>query len=989
MLKNLEKLLGLGPERVLKKIQPIYLQIENLGAELAKKSDAELITRISELKENLQSKDWEYKKLQKALDEILPETFAIVREASTRVLGMRHFPVQCLGGVVLHQGKIAEMKTGEGKTLVATLPAVLNALSGKGVHIVTVNDYLATRDSEFMGRLYDFLGLSCGLVVPNQTQSEKKRAYQSDILYATNNELGFDYLRDNMAESVDSQSRKGFNYAIVDEVDSVLIDEARTPLIISGLPETSKKEIYLVMQQLSGKLRRAKDKEDETGDYYIDEKAKNVILTDRGIQNAEKALKVDDLWSIESNLAHHLLQSLKAKELFKRDSDYVVQNNPENRKKEVVIVDEFTGRLMNGRRWSDGLHQAIEAKEKVGIQEETLTLAGITFQNFFKLYPKLSGMTGTALTEEEEFKNIYNLSVVPIPTNKKNIRKDDNDRVYKNEKQKFYAIVQEIVSAHKKGTPVLVGTTSIDKSEKLSEMLSKPRASVELLQFRVDRLKRSLQEINPIPTDFIKDIDRLVDKPLNITYLAAKTICEKALENENTSGKLKKSLEDALNSTDFSISNVDTDLTCFIETFLSSAMVLEEIRKGVKHNVLNAKHHAKEAQIIAQAGRYKAITIATNMAGRGTDILLGGNAEYLAKEKIKNLQLASNSLEYEAALNEAMEKIRPELEEESKKVLEAGGLFVIGTERHESRRIDNQLRGRAARQGDPGKTLFFLALDDQLMRIFGGDRLTGAMDFLKAEEDLAIEAKLVNKGIENAQKKVEAHNYEIRKRLLEYDNVQDTQRKVIYEERQKILENCDLRETFLDMLRERIDSIIYSYLDPEKPPESWFESVRPDDSQDNTEEEIEDTKEFPSHLDLMLSSLFAEIPPLQNNQSLRPSKLQDMSFAELTDLINQSAISAYKEKENELTPEVMSDAEKQVFLQSIDQHWVEHLQSLDALKEGIHLRGYGNKQPLIEYKTEALSLFDQLISSIRKHAIIWIFHTHAIKVKKEAVAAKA
>ncbi|MDX1919477.1 MAG: preprotein translocase subunit SecA [Candidatus Caenarcaniphilales bacterium] len=982
MLKNLEKMLGLGPERILKKIQPIYTQIENLGSNFTGKSDSALVGRLAEIRAHFDgSAAWEYKKVQKALDEILPETFAIVREASTRILNMRHFPVQCLGGIVLHQGKIAEMKTGEGKTLVATLPAVLNSLPGRGVHVITVNDYLARRDSEFMGRLYDFLGLSCGLVVPNQSQLEKKLAYQCDILYATNNELGFDYLRDNMAESLDDQVRRGFNYAVIDEVDSVLVDEARTPLIISGLPENSKQEIYFVMRQLASKLHKGKDKDDLAGEYYVDEKSKNVILTDKGIASSEKALGVDDLWSVESNLAHNLLQALKAKELFKRDSDYVVQVNPENKKKEVIIVDEFTGRLMHGRRWSDGLHQAVEAKENVAIQEETLTLASITFQNFFKLYPKLSGMTGTAVTEAEEFKSIYGLDVIPVPPNKKNQRMDLNDKVYKNQEQKFYAIVQEIVAAHKIGKPVLVGTTSIDKSELLSDMLSKPQAMVELLIWRKDRLLKALRGIDPVPVDFIKDLEKLAGKPLNVTLTACKKLYETALEQSDNAAKLKKSLQEALDEDGKNFGG-DADLTSFLETFLTSCGVVEEIKKGVKHNVLNAKHHEKEAQIIAQAGRLNAITIATNMAGRGTDILLGGNAEFLAKEKIKHLKLEPLSLEYEAALNEAIEQVKPSLEEEAQKVVETGGLYVIGTERHESRRIDNQLRGRAARQGDPGSTLFFLALDDQLMRIFGGDRLTGAMDFLKAEEDMSIEARLVNKGIENAQKKVEAHNYEIRKRLLEYDNVQDTQRRVIYQERQRILEDCNLKETFLEMLKERVSTILYTYLDPEKPPESWFEKIRPEGVD---EDEISED-DLPSYLDLMLANLFAEIPPLQNNQTLRPSKLGDISFAELSESLEEAAQEAYEEKERDLTPEIMHETQKQVFLQSIDQHWVEHLQNLDSLKEGIHLRGYGNKQPIVEYKTEALSLFDQLIDSIRKHAVMWIFHINSTKAKKTAEA---
>lgn len=961
-------MLGLGPEKFINKVQPLLARIDSYEDDLKKKSDNDLKSRILELKANISGQNLDHAKLQKALDEVLPEVFAIVRESSSRVLHMRHFKVQCLGGIILHQGKISEMKTGEGKTLVATLPAVLNSLAGKGVHIVTVNDYLARRDSEWMGRLYKSLGLSVGLIVPQQLQSDKKRSYNSDILYATNNELGFDYLRDNMAESIDSQVRRGFHYAIVDEVDSVLIDEARTPLIISGMPESSKQDVYLVMNQVAGRLKRADSKEDETGDYYVDEKAKNVILTDRGIRSAEKVLGVDDLWSLETNLAHHLLQALKAKELFKRDTDYVIQVNPETKKKEISIVDEFTGRLMYGRRWSDGLHQAMEAKENVPIQEETLTLASITFQNFFRLYPKLGGMTGTALTEAEEFKNIYNLDVVPIPPNKGNTRTDLNDQVYKNERQKFYAIVQEIIDTHKTKRPVLVGTTSIEKSELLSEMLSKPQTAVELLQWRYKRLVKQLNDLSPVPNGLLKDLAKLIDKPLNITFETAVNAYKKASEIEGSS-KLRSAIETVL---DGKATNTDNDLAFSLDTLLKSCSFVEEVRKGIKHNVLNAKQHEKEAQIIAQAGRLGAITIATNMAGRGTDILLGGNSEYLAKEKVRPLNLETGTLEYEAAYNEAFQKIDSEIEAESIKVVELGGLHVIGTERHESRRIDNQLRGRAARQGDPGTTRFFLALDDQLMRIFGGDRLTGAMDMLKAEEDLSIEANLVNKGIESAQKKVEAHNFEIRKRLLEYDNVQDMQRKVIYNERQKILEGENLNDAYVKMLKERIDTLIYTYLNPDKPPESWFERPTPE----SEDEEVDELA--PAPIDLLMAALDAEIPYLSDAKSLAPELVAGMSFTELAETINEVAVELYDNKQAEFAPEVFDNLQRQIFLQSIDQHWVEHLQSLDALKDGIHLRGYGNKQPLIEFKTEALNLFDQLIMAIRKQAILWLFHAHPV-----------
>ena len=1002
MLQLIEKLFKPTAEKTRRELQPLANRIEAYNESMSMKSDADLVARIAELRASLDP-NLDQKKLQKALDELLPEAFAIVREASWRVLEMKHFPCQLMGGIVLHQGKIAEMRTGEGKTLVATLPTVLNALSGRGVHVVTANDYLAKRDSEWMGRLYKFLGFSVGLIVPQQRSGDKKLAYASDIAYATNNELGFDYLRDNMASSLDEQVRRRFNYAIIDEVDSILIDEARTPLIISGVPEGTKKEIYLVMSALSERLLKGKDKDDEQGDYYVDEKARNVVLTDKGIASAEKALKVDDLWAIESNFAHHLIQAVKAKELFNKDSEYVIQANPESGKKEIAIVDEFTGRIMHGRRWSDGLHQAIEAKEKVAIQEETLTLASVTFQNFFRLYPKLAGMTGTASTEAEEFKNIYNLPVVPMPTNKTNIREDWDDQVYKNEKQKFYAIVEEIIDVHKKGRPILVGTTSIDKSEKLSEMLTRPQEMVSLLLKRGERLKVLLKGFDGAD-NLSQQIAKLIDRPLNIKYEVAEQIFEKALDDSSLAGKIKKSIEICLNP-EKQVSGSDSDLVFFIDTFLRSCNAVEEIRKGINHHVLNAKHHEKEAFIIAQAGKHKGITIATNMAGRGTDILLGGNAEFLAKEKISPLKLEVGSLEYEAAFNEALEEVRSGVEEEHRKVVELGGLHVIGSERHESRRIDNQLRGRAGRQGDPGSTRFFLALDDSLMRIFGGDRLTGAMEFLKAEDDLAIEAKLVNNGIENAQQKVESHNYDIRKRLLEYDDVQNTQRKVIYEERQRVLESGNtpqppykgeteadnnsqevaettpkstIRENFIEMLRESVDSIVYTYLDPSKPSEVWLEKVLPEGIEEG--EEI-NTDELPTQLDLVLSALDASFPSISSRFDF--AKLSELSFSELLETLTEYAIQAYEEKEQELSLEVMREAEKQVLLQSIDQHWVEHLQALDALKEGIHLRGYGNKQPLIEYKTEALALFDRLISSIRKQAIIWIFHTHAVRVKKD------
>ena len=563
------------------------------------------------------------------------------------------------------------------------------------------------------------------------------------------------------------------------------------------------------------------------------------------------------------------------------------------------------------------------------------------------------------------------MPVIPIPTNRDNIRKDLNDQVYKNQEQKFYAIIEEIIEVNKTGRPVLVGTTSIEKSETLSSMLKSPQGMVKLLQKRSERLIKILKEQKPVPDELIKELNKILDKPLNIKFELAKSAFEKAEQDSSLSDKLRTSIKAVFNQT----SGGDADLADYIETFLRSCQVVEFIRAGIEHNILNAKQHEREAEIIAQAGRYKAVTIATNMAGRGTDILLGGNAEFLAKEKIKGLKLEVGTLEYEAALHEATEKIKPLIEEEHLKVVTAGGLHVIGTERHESRRIDNQLRGRSARQGDPGTTRFFLALDDSLMRIFGGERLTNAMDVLKAEDDLALEAGLVNAGIENAQKKVEAHNYEIRKRLLEYDDVQNTQRKVVYEERQRILEGANLKDEFINMLTEKAESIVYSHLDSEKPPELWLEKIKPDDFNEETDSE----KDLQTPLGLLIDNLKADFPPLEDNLNLNENKLSEMSFVELLEMVKQAAIEAYEAKVEEFSEEHIEDIQRQILLQSIDQHWVEHLQALDKLKEGIHLRGYGQKQPLIEYKTEALGLFDQLIGSIRRHAVLWLFHTHAIK----------
>ena len=712
MLKLLLKLLGDPNEKKVKNIMGIIDHINALEPEFEKMSDDELRAKTVEFKEILATRKTAEEFLadraleKEALDKILPEAFATVREAGKRVLQMRHFDVQLIGGYFLHNAHIAEMRTGEGKTLVATLPAYLNALTGKGVHVITVNDYLAKRDSEWMGKIFKFLGLTVGVVLSgargDNEFEDKKAAYACDVTYGTNNEFGFDYLRDNMAGSLELLVQRPYNYAIIDEVDSILIDEARTPLIISGRLEKSA-ETYRIMAKVAPKLQKDLD-------YEIDEKNKNIILTEEGIDRAQELVGVDDLFDISNQYAHHLLQALKAKELFTRDSDYVVKDG------EVVIVDEFTGRLMDGRRWSDGLHQAVEAKENVKIQDETQTLASITFQNLFRLYPKLSGMTGTAMTEEAEFGKIYNLEVTSIPTNKDDVRMNFADVIYKSEKQKYFSVVDDIIEMNKLGRPVLVGTISIEKSEYISDLLKK---------------------------------------------------------------------------------------------------------KGVKHNVLNAKHHEKEAYIIAQAGRYAAVTIATNMAGRGTDILLGGNAEYLAKEELENLGITSESPNYEQIKNEILAKSRELTELEHNKVVEAGGLHVIGTERHESRRIDNQLRGRAARQGDPGSTRFFLSLEDNLMRIFGGEKITSLMDALNVDETMAIESPIISRQIQSAQKKVETYHFDIRKNVLEYDDVMNIQREKFYAQRRRVLKGEKLTDNIMYMLEQEIDRLLKSYITPEMNPEEY------------------------------------------------------------------------------------------------------------------------------------------------------------------------
>lgn len=863
MLSFLLNMLGDPNEKKVKSIMGIIDHINALEPQFEKLTDEELQAKTDEFKEILAkrptSSDFKTdRKLEKeALDKILPEAFATVREAGKRVLNMRHFDVQLVGGYFLHNGHIAEMRTGEGKTLVATLPAYLNALTGKGVHVITVNDYLAKRDSEWMGKIYKFLGLSVGVILSGGRSAEdfesKKAAYDCDITYGTNNEFGFDYLRDNMAGSLEMLVQRPYNYAIIDEVDSILIDEARTPLIISGRLEKSA-ETYQLMAKVAPQLEKIKD-------YEVDEKNKNIILTEDGIDRAQEIIGVDDLFDINTQYAHHLLQALKAKELFVKDTDYVVRNG------EVMIVDEFTGRLMEGRRWSDGLHQAIEAKEGVKIQDETQTLASITFQNLFRLYPKLSGMTGTAMTEEAEFGKIYNLEVTTIPTNKPDIRINYSDVIYKNERAKYNAVVEDIIQMHEAGRPVLVGTISIEKSEYVSDLLKK---------------------------------------------------------------------------------------------------------RGIPHHVLNAKHHEREAYIIAQAGRVGAVTIATNMAGRGTDILLGGNAEFLAKEMLDNRGITPESENYEAEKEAALAEARSITEAEHAKVVEAGGLHVIGTERHESRRIDNQLRGRAARQGDPGSTRFFLSLEDNLMRIFGGDKITALMNMMQVDENMAIENSLITRQIQSAQKKVETYHFDIRKSVLEYDDVMNIQREKFYAQRRKVLAGGNLSEDIYYMIEKEIDRLLRSYIAPDLHPEEYI---------------FED-------LQTMVKELHSIIPQLSG---IQVSDIQNLRFEAIYDKLKDFALQSYRDHETEVinfynqvvaqydteaVPQeafsdnnVIRNLEKDILLRVVDNKWIDHLHNIDMLREGIGLRAYGQKDPLIEYKREAYDLFNKMMYEIQGDTVKHLFRT--------------
>ncbi len=848
--------------RKINKIMPIVDRINEIEEEYSKLTDEQLKAKTQEFKAILAkrptSSDIKQDRIleKQALDEILPDAFATVREAGKRVLNLRHFDVQLIGGIFLHEGHIAEMRTGEGKTLVATLPAYLNALTGKGVHVITVNDYLAKRDRDWMGKIYEFLGLSVGVILSSgeyNSYENKKEAYNCDITYGTNNEFGFDYLRDNMASDINSLVQRPYNYAIIDEVDSILIDEARTPLIISGRLEKSA-QTYHLMAKIAPLLEKDKH-------YEVDEKNKNIIFTEEGVIKAEELLNVDELFDMKTQYAHHLLQALKAKELFVKDTDYVIKDN------QVMIVDEFTGRIMEGRRWSDGLHQAIEAKEGVDIQDETQTLASITFQNLFRLYPKLSGMTGTAMTEEAEFGKIYNLQVTQIPTNKPDRRINYADVIYKTRVKKYEHVAREIAQMAKIGRPTLVGTISIEKSEYLSNILKK---------------------------------------------------------------------------------------------------------LGIKHNVLNAKHHEKEAYIIAQAGRVGAVTIATNMAGRGTDILLGGNAEYLAKEELDKKGITKEHPNYENLKNEALEKARAITQEEHDKVVELGGLHVIGTERHESRRIDNQLRGRAARQGDPGSTRFFLSLEDDLMRIFGGERIANLMTMLNVDDDTSIENPLITRQIESAQKKVETYHFDIRKSVLEYDDVMNIQREKFYYQRRKVLASTDLREDVRFMILKEVDRILAQYISKDMSPQEYVH----DDLVMFTKEFI---SVFPQLRDKIKVEDIKDLRANEISQKLKDMTLEAYKQFEL-DTINDFNAVMTKYYGNDFVVQepyrednILRSVERDILLQVVDAKWIDHLGNIDMLKDSIGLVAYGQKDPLIEYKKEAYNLFNSLMAEIQSETVQHLF----------------
>ena len=864
----LTKIFGTYSDHELKKIYPIADKIEALEEEYKALTDAQLQAKTAEFKERLQNGE--------TTDDILPEAFATVREAADRVLGLRPYRVQLIGGIVLHQGRIAEMKTGEGKTLVATLPAYLNALTGQGVHIVTVNDYLAKRDSEWMGKVHRFLGLSVGLIIHDLSKAERQAAYAADITYGTNNEMGFDYLRDNMALYASEQVQRGHHFAIVDEVDSILIDEARTPLIISGMGEKST-QLYDQAEQFAARLKKYvvtetddKAEEDPTidADYVVDEKAKTATLTARGIAKAEEFFSLENLSDPEnSTIAHHINQAIKAHGTMKRDVDYVVKDG------EIIIVDEFTGRLMFGRRYSEGLHQAIEAKEHVSVQRESKTLATITFQNYFRLYNKLSGMTGTALTEEEEFSTIYKLDIVEIPTNRPVIRIDNEDAVYKTENGKYRAVIRQIKECHEKGQPVLVGTVSIEKNELLGKLLT---------------------------------------------------------------------------------------------------------REGIKHNLLNAKNHEKEAEIVAQAGKFGAVTVATNMAGRGTDIMLGGNAEYLAKTDLRKAGMTDELIaeatgyaetEDEEILNARKlfaEKLRQHKEEiagEADRVRQAGGLFIIGTERHDSRRIDNQLRGRAGRQGDPGETRFYISLEDDLMRLFGGERVTNMMERLNIDEDTPIEQKILTRAIEQAQTTVESRNFQARKSVLEYDDVMNKQREIIYDQRKQVLDGLDVKNIIMNMMNTSISHLVAEHF------------------AGNDHLDAASCRELLRQVEGLYFPKFTV--------RFTDEELKEKTAADVTEAFTAAAAAYYEQKEQEFTSPVMREVERVVLLRVVDEYWMDHIDAMADLRQGIRLRAYAQTDPVIAYKKESLDMFEEMISAIQSETVRRLYSVRIKKdqeIKRERVA---
>ena len=862
------KVFGTYSQRELKSIYPIVDKITALEDEYKALTDAQLQAKTPEFKTRLQNGE--------TLDDILPEAFAAVREAADRVLGMRPYPVQLVGGIVLHQGRIAEMKTGEGKTLVATLPAYLNALTGEGVHIVTVNDYLAKRDSEWMGKVHRFMGLTVGLIIHDMGKEERQKAYQSDITYGTNNEMGFDYLRDNMAIYANEQVQRGHAFAIVDEVDSILIDEARTPLIISGMGEKST-QMYDMAEMFAARLKKyvvteTDDKEEEDvnidADYIVDEKARTCSLTARGIKKAEEFFHLDNLSDPEnSTTAHHINQAIKAHGIMKRDVDYVVKDG------EVVIVDEFTGRLMFGRRYSEGLHQAIEAKEHLSVQRESKTLATITFQNYFRLYRKLSGMTGTALTEEEEFATIYALDIIEIPTNRPVARVDNEDSVYKTENGKYRAVIRQVKECHAKGQPVLVGTVSIEKNELLGKMLT---------------------------------------------------------------------------------------------------------REGIKHNLLNAKNHEREAEIVAQAGQYGAVTVATNMAGRGTDIMLGGNAEYMAKNDLRKAGLTDELIaeatgyaetDNEEILNarklfaEKLAQHKAEIAGEAEKVRAAGGLFIIGTERHDSRRIDNQLRGRAGRQGDPGETRFYISLEDDLMRLFGGDRVTSIMERMDLDEDTPIESKMLSRAIEQAQTTVESRNFQTRKSVLEYDDVMNKQREIIYSQRKQVLDGMDVKDIIMNMMNGAIANLVHA---------AFLGSEHLD---------------MASCRDLLRSVEGVYFP--KYTVKVDEAQLKTMTQQDFTDLFTAAAADYYAKKEEEITPPVMRELERVILLRVVDEYWMEHIDAMQDLRQGIRLRAYAQTNPVDAYKKESLEMFEEMVDAMKEETVRRLYSVRLRQneeVKRERVA---